>query len=638
MSIRSKITLIVLVLLALMGVSFALYSINTTENYKRLRVEGVKKTVQSATEQVNKTIRAMERNAIDLANSGKLLLASGNRSDQAGDGIVVENFDSFPASVGGGIWYEPGKFHEGVRLACHYALRDEKTGEVGIDPNFASERYDYPTQSWYTEIAAAARLPHATAWTRPYYDDTGSFALMTTVGAGIFDSGGKFAGMSTVDWEIDSVIETLTTIKPTPNSFVLLAVPKEDYVITNTSDGSAGGSPKNIDWYENINLPERGKISVDPITHRKVNYLAFSQITDNGWLISVPIPRDEIFSEIEKRNRDYSIIICLSSLALLGIAWWLVSRLVNKPISRLIRDVEKVGQGKLDTKIEIGSDDEIGRLGSAFNKMTVDLRDSLEKSHRERAERERIAGELDAATQIQTSMLPCIFPAFPERGEFDIYASMFPAREVGGDFYDFFLVDDKKRLCAVIADVSGKGVPAALFMVIARTLIKNNAQSGKSPAEVFEAVNNLLCENNDAGMFVTAFMGYLDMDTGIFRYVNAGHNPPMVCRAGECFNELHVIASPMLAAVEDLRYEEEQLRLEPGDTLFLYTDGVTEAKDASLQMFGTTRCKASLEERKEESLQDLLSGLKKDIDAFAGDVEQADDITMLALRMRELRK
>ena len=245
------------------------------------------------------------------------------------------------------------------------------------------------------------------------------------------------------------------------------------------------------------------------------------------------------------------------------------------------------------------------------------------------AEKERLGAELDIATKIQASMLPCIFPAFPHRKEFDIYASMRPAKEVGGDFYDFFFINDN-TLAVVMADVSGKGVPAALFMVIAKTLIKNNAQDGKSPGAVFEAVNNLLCENNEAGMFVTAFLGYLDIPTGRFTYVNAGHNPPLL-RANERFDWLKAKPGFVLAGMEDIFYKQHEVTLAPGDALFLYTDGVTEAVNNENNLFSNPRLLETVNAYLDAPLRELCVSVKREIDRFAEGAEQADDITMLAL-------
>ena len=227
-------------------------------------------------------------------------------------------------------------------------------------------------------------------------------------------------------------------------------------------------------------------------------------------------------------------------------------------------------------------------------------------------------------------MLPRIFPAFPERTEFDIYATMNPAKEVGGDFYDFFLVDDD-HLAVVIADVSGKGVPAALFMVIAKTLIKNHAQNREDPGAVFTQTNAQLCEGNDAGLFVTAWMGILEISTGKFIYVNAGHNPPLLKRAGGQFEWLKSRPGFVLAGMEGVRYRENSLQLEPGDRLYLYTDGVTEATNGAQELFGEERLQQVLNDDPDLPVEELLPKVKNSIDVFVGDADQFDDITMLGL-------
>jgi sigma-B regulation protein RsbU (phosphoserine phosphatase) len=264
--------------------------------------------------------------------------------------------------------------------------------------------------------------------------------------------------------------------------------------------------------------------------------------------------------------------------------------------------------------------------------MTVDLQEYISNLSRVTAEKERIGAELNVATKIQSSMLPCIFPAFPHRPEFDIYATMIPAKEVGGDFYDFFMIDEN-RLALVIADVSGKGVPAALFMVIAKTLIKNNAQYGKPPKEVFETVNNLLCENNEAGMFVTAFMGILDIVSGKFSYVNAGHNPPLIKRTDGNYEWLPAKAGLVLAGMEDMAYKQFEITLNKGDTLYMYTDGVTEAVNRKEELFTDPKLLETANKYKDSNIYDLLTDIKSEIDIFADGAEQADDITMLIIKI-----
>ncbi|MDR1293169.1 MAG: SpoIIE family protein phosphatase [Clostridiales Family XIII bacterium] len=245
-------------------------------------------------------------------------------------------------------------------------------------------------------------------------------------------------------------------------------------------------------------------------------------------------------------------------------------------------------------------------------------------------EKERISAELDVATNIQSSMLPHIFPPFPHRKEIDIYGVMDPAREIGGDFYDFFLIDDR-TLAVVIADVSGKGVPAALFMVIAKTLLSNYALMDKSPKEVFETVNNTLCENNDEGLFVTCFMGYLDLETGEFVSVNAGHNPPLL-KQGGVYGYYKTKRGLVLAGMENSAYEESRAVLAPGDVLYFYTDGVTEADNKSKELYGEQRLLETLNKNTGADIEELCADIRQSVEVFADGAQQADDITMLAIR------
>jgi sigma-B regulation protein RsbU (phosphoserine phosphatase) len=362
-------------------------------------------------------------------------------------------------------------------------------------------------------------------------------------------------------------------------------------------------------------------------------YIAISRVMNNGWFLSVQIPSDEIFAEVEMKNRRFSLIIAFSSILMLCGAFYLISKLLNTPLKKLTDEVSRLGLGNLDIHIDVATNDELGLLARTFNKMTADLKASIEAYAHEHSEKERLGTELDIATKIQSGMLPCIFPAFPHRREFDIYASMQPAKEVGGDFYDFFLIDEDK-LAVVMADVSGKGVPAALFMVIAKTLIKNNAQYGLSPKEVFETVNNLLCENNEAQMFVTATLGYLDIPSGKFTFVNAAHNPPLIKRAGLLFDWLKAKSGFVLAGMEDMFYTEHEITLHPGDELFLYTDGITEAMNRESKLFGDPRLIETVNNHSGLPLKEFSEKIKDDIDRFAGGAEQADDITMLALRYK----
>lgn len=246
-------------------------------------------------------------------------------------------------------------------------------------------------------------------------------------------------------------------------------------------------------------------------------------------------------------------------------------------------------------------------------------------------EKERISSELDVATKIQKSMLPIILPTFPGRKEFRVQASMTPAKEVGGDFYDIFYTD-KQHIALVMADVSGKGIPAALFMVIAKTLIKNNLQDGLSPAEAMTKTNQQLCENNEEGMFVTAWVGLMEISTGRITFVNAGHNPPLVTKNGHS-EYLRTKSGFILAGMDMTRYNQYEMQLDDGDALFLYTDGVTEAENSAVELFGEDRLHDFISTCNEKTPDEIIKGASAALDGFVGEAEQFDDITMLSLKM-----
>ena len=260
--------------------------------------------------------------------------------------------------------------------------------------------------------------------------------------------------------------------------------------------------------------------------------------------------------------------------------------------------------------------------------MDLDLRSYITEVSEMTAEREKLGAELNVAKNIQASMLP---HKFPERDDFEIYASMDPAKEVGGDFYDFFMIDDD-HLAMVMADVSGKGVPAALFMVIAKTLIKNIAKTGVGPAEVLSRVNKQLCESNDEEMFVTVWLGILELSTGRGISANAGHEHPAFKKAGGQYELVIYKHSPAVAIMEGLSFNEREFEMKPGDTLFVYTDGVPEASDKDNVLFGTDRMIEVLNVAPEATPEHVLCSMRTALDDFVGQAPQFDDITMLCLQ------
>ena len=487
---------------------------------------------------------------------------------------------------------------------------------------FEMDEYDYHKENWYREIIDLIERPYQVVWTKPYLDDT-SFVMVTTAGAGVFDDEGRLIAVSNVDWEIDEMVNELLAVKPTEGSFVLLCAPEHSLIISSTYQNTERlSSLDDIHW----------DIHAGSFTSDGIKYLSFSRILNNGWLLSVPIPEKEIFAEVENQNNRFSLIIVFLAFLMLCLVYIIISKLINAPIKQLTSDIAQLALGNLDFQIKITSKDELGLLGQTFNKMKTDLKNSIEAFAREHTEKERLSTEINIASEIQASMVPHVFPPFPDRTEFDIYALMLPAKEVGGDFYDFFLIDDE-TLAVVIADVSGKGVPSALLMAITKTLIKNYASAGHSPGEVFMAVNNTLCENNDSVMFVTAFLGYFNIESGKFVYVNAGHNPPLIKKGVCCFEYLKTEPRFVLGVMKNTEYFEEEISLDPGDTLYLYTDGVTEAMNNARVFFSEQGLLEVLNKNKDCDPRELLAAVKTELNSFTGEAEQADDITMLALQI-----
>lgn len=269
-------------------------------------------------------------------------------------------------------------------------------------------------------------------------------------------------------------------------------------------------------------------------------------------------------------------------------------------------------------------------VGAAVYMFSVIVRNLNEKYAKQQLESSRIETELTMASSIQADMLPSIYPAFPERPEFDIYASMDPAKEVGGDFYDFFLTDDD-HLCIVIADVSGKGVPAALFMMASKIILANNAMLGKSPAQILTDANAAICANNREEMFVTVWLGILELSTGKLIAANAGHEHPAVRHADGRFELYKSKHGFVIGGMDGIKYNQYETTLEPGSKLFLYTDGVPEATNAEKELFGTDRMLDALNENTNAGPEQTMKQVRDAVDAFVKDAPQFDDLTMLCL-------
>ena len=331
--------------------------------------------------------------------------------------------------------------------------------------------------------------------------------------------------------------------------------------------------------------------------------------------------------------RNILVLLVVFIVAVGMIAAFSITGRIIDPLNTITRRVASLGVRNRQFKMEdvYRTGDEIEVLAESFAKQSALNMLYIDQIRHVTAEKERISAELDMASKIQASQLPRLFPAFPNRREFSLFASMTPAKEVGGDFYDFFMVGTD-HIALVMADVSGKGVPAALLMMVARVLIKSSLQNGKSPAEALESVNKQICESNDAGFFVTIWVAVLEISTGKGVASNAGHEHPVLRRAGGSYELVIYRHSMPVGTMEGIRFEQHEFHLNPGDSIFVYTDGVAEATNGDDELYGTERMLSALNSEPDAQPEQVLTNVMNDITGFVDGAEQFDDITMLCFR------
>lgn len=472
---------------------------------------------------------------------------------------------------------------------------------------------------------------------------------------------GDIVAVAGVGSYLDTVKEAVLNTTIGESGYAFLVNDKGQIMVSGAGEGeTAASAESNEDLRESSNreLAEAVKDMVSggsglrklTVDGREV-YLAYAPLGRLHWSFVTVMDVEEVvkpatrsqqeilsLAEAVAKQQEQSIrrtqLIYLGMMILAVVLISLISILFTKkltaPIHRLTTEVAGLDGGNLDHQIQIATGDEVEDLGNAFNGMTAQLKNYIGNLATVTAERERIQTELGLAAQIQADMLPDSSKVLTDRIEFSIHAGMTPAKEVGGDFYDFFLTDEN-HLAFLIADVSGKGVPASLFMVVAKTLLRSHITDTETLADKIMEVNNSLCANNQNDMFVTAWVGVLDLSTGVLTYVNAGHNPPLLRQKEDSYDYLKSHNGFVLAGMENGKYTQSKVRLRPGDTIFLYTDGVVEANNEEGKLFGENRLRQLLSKNARLEPKQLAEEIWKNIKDFQGNAEQFDDVTMLII-------
>ena len=529
---------------------------------------------------------------------------------------------------------------------------DNKISIFSKDPNFkVNTSYDPSKRPWYQKAIKSKDL----VWSQVYSGEY-SKQQMITCAKGVPDAQGNIFAVIGIDLTIDDI-----------NTYLInTQIEESGYAFLIDGKGNLIARPEKLksdpQWDEIFTIPVGMNLyrikdanfqsSLTKMISKQKGvlewkrsdgsdkFIAFDTATATNWTLGLVISQDDIEQEARslflhhfKNLSTYLAIILFMIIMFVILFSIVVSKKITHPIKALNDGAQKVGNGNLDYTITIKSGDELEQLASQFNKMSANLKHYIADLENITKQKERIESELSIASRIQLDMLPMIFPPFPDIESIDIFASMSAAKQVGGDFYDFFLINPNK-LCFVIGDVSGKGIPASLFMVISKTLIKSEAMRDIPPAEVLSNVNNLLSESNDEMMFVTVLLCMINLTTGEITFANGGHNPPLLMGNEKSADFVQLNKSKILGVFPDIAFSNQNLVLTSGETFFLYTDGVTEAMNPENLQYSEERLQQTLSGLQQLPVEKIEAEVQRTIKAFVKDAEQSDDITMLIVRYK----
>ena len=548
-----------------------------------------------------------------------------------------------PEIFGSTFAFEPYAFNPNLLYFAPYYYRND--GKI-ILTFLGSDSYRYFFLDWYQipkEIGSQV-------WSEPFYDEGAGNIIMSTYSVPFYntrDGKRKFRGVVTADISLMWLKDIVSSVKIYQTGYaflisqngVMVTHPEKQLIMKESifSIAEARQYPTLRRIGRKMITGEQGFVPLKDFVSGKKSWMYYAPLPSNGWSLGVIFPEDELFADVSQLSITIILIGGLGFLFLcIVIAFF--SRTITKPLGSLAKSTLEIVKGNLDIELpEVRSNDEIGKLTGSFKEMKVALKEYIANLAATTAAKERMESELKIARTIQMSFLPKRFPPFPDKDEFEIFASLEPAKEIGGDLYDFFLLDEA-HLFFVVGDVSDKGIPAALFMAVTKTLLKGTAEPHLKPSDILKRVNAELCQDNESNMFVTVFCGILNFKSGELFYSNAGHNPPVFVRAGQDPEWLKLPEGFFLGVFEDSQYQTKKLELQSGDLLLVYTDGVTEAMNESKELYSDQRLLETIRACPDNSSEEIVNNVFNAVKGFSKEVSQADDITVLALRLKEIKK
>lgn len=604
--------------------------------------EAVLKTVEDNTRYLTlSTVHKIENTLLGIEKVPRFLAASLENQTYSRTSLLksIENIlVTNPEVYGAMVAFEPFLFDPDIRYYGPYIYR-----ENGAFRNFGEEvTFNYCLWDWYL---IPKELNHP-VWSEPYFDAGVTNIVMTTFSVPFYRNVHDerlFSGVVTADLSLEWLKDIVShiTIYESGYAFlisqsgVFVSHPNKNLIMNESvfSIAEATGDAALRDIGRDMIHGKNGFVPLNRHLTGRISRMYFAPLSSTGWSLGIVVPENELFGELHALTLKL-VMIGLFGFSLLFLMIVVITGKMTRPISTLADKTVEIAKGNLDIVLPVtNSNDEIEELTSSFENMRSALKEYINDLKETTAIKERIESELRIAHTIQMSFLPKRFPPFPEKPEFDIYATLIPAKEVGGDLYDFFLLDNN-RLFFSIGDVSGKGVPAALFMAVSKTLMKGIASEKIPPADILERTNRELCIDNDTMMFCTVFCGILNFTTGELVYASAGHNPPVLVTPDGHVAWLKIAPEVMLGVMEGIGYQTQQTILKSGDSLILYTDGVTEAMNHDNSLYSNERLLQTLERAKGGSAQEIVENILLSVREFVGAVAQSDDITVLALTYR----
>jgi len=629
-----------LILLTLIGGALVLGAI-TGSCYllgsRQIEKEAMEKAISLAAGTANR-IETVQRGVEKVVRASAARVQDGERSPDRIRLILSRAVRENPEIFGAAFAYAPRPTSKGTQFHSPYVYRSQ--GRLAYK-DLGVESYRYDIWDWYT----LPRDLERPVWSEPYLDQGGGGALMVTYSVPVFEGSGpsrKLIGVITCDLTLDWLTDLLRSIRFAKTGYAFLISrtgayichPRREFVVKETvfSAAEANNRPELRTVARRMISGETGYISLRNLVSQAPSRMAYAPVPATGWSLAIIVTDAELLAPVVSLSRSVALT-GIAGFAILLLITLLIARSITRPIRELDAATDTLAKGDLDAPIpHIPGNDEVAHLSHSFSHMQTELKRSMEELRATTAAKQKIESELEIARSIQMSLVPRTFPAFPDRPEFDLYAELHPARAIGGDFYDFFMLD-RERICISIGDVSDKGVPAALFMAVVRTFLKAIWRDEESPAATLRKLNDELALDNDSTMFVTLLCAVVDLRDGAMRYACGGHNLPFIVGPDGGIRQLKRVKGVPVGAMEEMLFEEGEERMAPGEVFFLYTDGVSEAMNPSGELFGDDRlCKRLEPCTSARGMKDFLKGVRSAVDSFAGGAEQSDDLTMVAFR------